>query len=280
MKNILLSASLLAATLGCASVFAADAPASAKEAQVAPAKPIRVLAFSATHNYRHGGQIAASYAMLRDFAKAGDIVLDTHSGEKAEVFTDEVLKNVDVIVFLHTTETLEKPLLNKEQRAAFEAFIKRGGGWVGIHGASDMGYDWPFFTEMLGAHFLCHPPEQTADMHVVNGEHPATRHLPDVFRHYEEIYNFDANIHGKPGFTELITVDEKTYNPAGHYKAVDGKDTPFKGMGANHPLAWTHDYAGGRCFYTELGHTGRSYSRPWFRQHVLGGIQWAAGRDK
>ena len=48
-------------------------------------------------------------------------------------------------------------------------------------------------------------------------------------------------------------------------------------MGADHPIAWCQDYEGGRSWYTGGGHTDESYAEPPFRQHLLGGIQTAAG---
>ena len=47
--------------------------------------------------------------------------------------------------------------------------------------------------------------------------------------------------------------------------------------GDNHPMAWYHDYDGGRAFYTELGHTKESYTEPNYLKHILGGIQYAIG---
>lgn len=270
MKTTLLLASLLTASFGCFTACAADAPAApVAGAPAAPAKPIRVLAFSKTNGYRHGKPIELAHAMLKDFAKDGGMVIDAHSGEKPEVFTQDVLKDVDVVVFLHTTDNPKNPLLNKEQRAAFEAFIQRGGGWVGVHGASDGGYDWPFLSEMLGAHFKCHPAQQTADLHVVNADHPSTAHLEKTFKHHEEWYSFTDNIHGKPEYMELLRVDEKSYKQPGNGV-----------MGDDHPICWCREYKGGRSWYTELGHTEPQYKQEWFRKHVLGGIQWAAKREK
>ena len=62
----------------------------------------------------------------------------------------------------------------------------------------------------------------------------------------------------------LATLDESTYSGG-----ADGFD---------HPIAWYHDYDGGRAWYTGLGHTDASYSEPLFREHLLGGIQYAAGQ--
>jgi type 1 glutamine amidotransferase len=47
-------------------------------------------------------------------------------------------------------------------------------------------------------------------------------------------------------------------------------------MGPDHPVAWYHQYGGGRAFYTALGHTAESFSEPELLSHLLGGISWAA----
>ncbi len=67
-------------------------------------------------------------------------------------------------------------------------------------------------------------------------------------------------------FLVLISIDEKSYE--------GGKN------GDNHPMAWYHEYDGGRAFYTELGHTDESYADPLYLQHILGGIQYAIGDNK
>jgi uncharacterized protein len=61
----------------------------------------------------------------------------------------------------------------------------------------------------------------------------------------------------------LATLDEKTYSGGT--------------MGDDHPIAWYHDFDGGRAFYTALGHTPESFVEPLFLQHLLGGIEYAAG---
>ncbi len=62
-----------------------------------------------------------------------------------------------------------------------------------------------------------------------------------------------------------MTLDETTYSPGAG------------AMGFDHPISWVQEYQGGRSFYTALGHTAASYSDPLYRQHLLGGIEWAAG---
>src|SRR3954452_1693404 len=45
----------------------------------------------------------------------------------------------------------------------------------------------------------------------------------------------------------------------------------------DHPIAWYHDYDGGRAWSTAGGHTSASYYEPLFRLHLLGGIRYATG---
>jgi type 1 glutamine amidotransferase len=48
-------------------------------------------------------------------------------------------------------------------------------------------------------------------------------------------------------------------------------------MGDHHPIAWAHEYDGGRAFYTAGGHTIESFGEPLFRSHLADGILWADG---
>jgi type 1 glutamine amidotransferase len=41
-------------------------------------------------------------------------------------------------------------------------------------------------------------------------------------------------------------------------------------------MAWSHEFDGGRSFYTALGHTKATFSEPAFEQHLLGGLAWVA----
>ena len=43
------------------------------------------------------------------------------------------------------------------QQAAFERYIQAGGGYAGIHSASDTEYDWAWYGGLVGAYFRDHP---------------------------------------------------------------------------------------------------------------------------
>jgi type 1 glutamine amidotransferase len=217
-------------------------------------KDHRVLVFSKTGGFRHKSIPAGKMAMLKMGAENGFAVDTT---EDASVFTPANLKKYDAVVFLSTTGN---DILNAEQKQAFQQYIRSGGGFVGIHAASDTEYNWEWYGKMVGGYFLSHPKNQTARIQVLDREHVSTRHLPEVWERYDEWYNYKSL---NPNTKVLMNLDEKSYQ--------GGKN------GDHHPIAWYHNYDGGRAWYTGLGHTDESFSEPEFLQHVLGGIQYAMG---
>jgi cytochrome c len=154
-------------------------------------------------------------------------------------------------------------VLDNNGQAAFEKYIQSGGGYVGVHAASDTEYDWPWYNKLVGAQFKSHPKQQEAVLHVVDSNFIATKHLPREWKRWDEWYNF-KNLMLDNTYHVLITIDESSY--------TGGEN------GAFHPMSWYHDFDGGRAFYTELGHTDESYADPLFLKHLLGGINYAMGR--
>jgi cytochrome c len=174
------------------------------------------------------------------------------------VFTANNLQQYRAVVFLLTTGDV----LDATQQAAFETYIRAGGGYVGVHSASDTEYSWPWYGQLVGAYFLSHPANQTATVRVADHVHPSTEHLPDLWVRFDEWYNLQTNPRGRVHV--LATLDERTYAPGSG------------AMGFDHPIAWCQEFDGGRSWYTAGGHTSESYSEPLFQQHLLGGIEWAA----
>ena len=219
-------------------------------------KQKKILVFSKTAGYRHSSAIQSGKKEIPLLGIKNNFTVDTT--ESPEAFTTENLKQYSAVIFLCTTGNV----LNDEQQKAFEQFIRSGGGYVGLHSASDTEYDWPWFGELTGAYFKNHPRQQEAVFNVVDNEHISTSHLPKVWKRFDELYNFkwigvDIKV--------LITIDENSYTGGGN--------------GDYHPMSWYHDFDGGRSFYTALGHDNKSYEDPLFMQHVLGGIQYVMGVD-
>jgi type 1 glutamine amidotransferase len=218
---------------------------------------LAILVFSKTAAYRHESIPDG----IRALEELGDeLGLTVSKTEDASAFTDERLARFDAVVFLMTTGDV----LDAEQEAAFERFMKKGKGYVGIHSASDTEYDWPFYGNLVGAYFQSHPEIQRASYAVEDRTHPATRDLPSPWIRTDEHYSFRSNPRAK--VRVLVSLDEKSYDA--------GKDA----MG-DHPVVWCQELeGGGRSFYTALGHTREAYSDPVFRKHLASAIAWAASR--
>ena len=214
------------------------------------ADELKVLVFSKTKGFRHDS-IEVGTQALKEIGKEAGWAVD--ATEDSTLFNDDTLKKYRAVVWLNTTGDV----LDEAQQGAFERFIKAGGGYAGVHSASDTEYDWAWYGKLVGAYFKSHPNQQKAKLNVVDKKHPATAHLPDVWERKDEWYNFK-----KPptGVNVLIKIDEKSYDPGG------------SANGDNHPVCWFHEIDAGRSFYTAGGHTKESYSEPEFVQHLLGGM--------
>jgi type 1 glutamine amidotransferase len=218
-----------------------------------------VLVFSKTAAFRHGSIPAGQAAIEKLGAENGFTVTLTESSAD---FNDANLAKYEAVVWLSTTGNV----LDDAQQASFERYIEAGGGYVGIHAASDTEYDWPWYGGLVGAYFNGHPAQQTATVKVMGRGNPSTAHLPNRWTRFDEWYNFRNYTDGS--VRVLARLDEKTY------------DAGRTAMGEDHPIAWCHPYDGGRAWYTGMGHTDASYSEPAFLEHVLGGIEQVAGVAK
>jgi cytochrome c len=215
----------------------------------------QALVFSKTAGFRHAS-IANAVTAIRQLAAEHDF--SVYATEDASVFTGENLHNYRVVIFALTTGDV----LDESQQAAFERYIRAGGGYVGIHSASDTEYEWPWYGGLVGAYFAGHGAVEPGTVTVADRVHPATAGLPEKWVRTDEWYRFKAN--PRETVHVLATLDETTTQTS-------------SGMGADHPIAWCQEYNGGRSFYTAGGHTPESYDEPGFLAHLLKGIQTAAG---
>ena len=222
----------------------------------AAAERPRILVFSKTSGYRHGS-IPFGHAALDKLGAEQGFTAD-HT-ENSAAFTEANLARYRAVVFLNTTGNV----LNPAQQNAFERYIQAGGGFVGIHAAADTEYAWPWYDQLMGAHFASHPnlPNvRSANVRITNIRAAATAGLPEVWARTDEWYNYRAFY---PGLQVLAELDEESYEG---------------GMnGASHPIMWQHEFDGGRAFYTGGGHTDGSFTEPLFVQHLWGGLQFAMG---
>lgn len=223
------------------------------------ALPKRVLVFSKTKGWNHTS-IPAGIAALQKLGQAHNFRVDTT--KNAGYFTDDSLRHYQAVVFLSTTGNV----LDQSQQAAFERYIQAGGGYMGIHAAADTEYDWPWYNKLVGGYFSSHPSQpnvRKATVDVTDKTHPATAHLPSRWERTDEWYNYRSLY---TGLHVLASLDENTYEGGTN--------------GSNHPIAWYHEFDGGRAFYTGGGHTDESYTEPLFVQHLLSALTWTMDSNK
>jgi len=228
-----------------------------------PLGPPRILVFSKTAGFHHASIVDGNAAILQ-MGKENQFDVDTTTD--ASRFVDDSLKQYAAIVFLSTTGNV----LDYRQRVALERYIQAGGGFVGIHAAADCEYDWHWYGRLVGGYFFDHPgihdsfPNvQEGVLEVVDSSNDATKFLPKPWKRTDEFYSYKEL---NPDVHVLLKIDETSYK-GGHK------------MG-NHPMAWYHEYDGGRAFYTELGHTPESYHEENYLKHLLAGIRYAIGDNE
>jgi len=218
----------------------------------------KVLIFSLTKGYHHAS-IADGITAITQWGH--EIEFDTDTTTDPAKFTDDNLKKYKALIFLSPTGN---GFFNDEQKAALQKYIHNGGGFVGIHAATDCLYDWEWYGKLVGAYFTKHPKIQQATLHVLDNKHMSTKGLPATWVHTDEWYNF-KNI--SPDIKVLITVDKKSY--------TGGEN------GDVHPISWYQNFEGGKVFYTALGHTKEDFTiDTLFKQHLLAGIKYALSRKK
>lgn len=229
--------------------------------EAAAAERVRVLLFSHSTGYRHDSIEPGVSAIKALGAREG---LEVTATEDPDVFTAERLKAFDVVLLLSTSTDPKKPeseWFRGARGEAFQAFVRRGGGVVGVHAASDSHYHWPWYGRLIGGRFASHPPgTPEGALQVRDADHPSTRGLPQTFRRTDEWYVFGDY---DPTSRLLVTLDPQSIGSA------DVNPDP---------ISWAHEFEGGRVFYTAMGHTKETYADPLFLQHLAGGVRWAARR--
>ncbi|SPQ24985.1 ad930b5e-9406-4722-99ed-69a87e583577 [Thermothielavioides terrestris] len=237
--------------------------------------PFKILIFSRTTAYRHDSIPAGIRALHRlaaascSAAAAGPESFTADDSEDPSVFTAASLAAYRVIVLLQCSGEF----LDGQQLDALKGFVRSGGGVVAVHCASFAMQSSEWYGRLVGAVFDNHPEPQLGRLEITDPGHPIMtcrcagsqqEERPIGERTWlDEWYNFKTHPRAaNDDLHVLLTVDEKSYHGGAH--------------GDDHPVAWCHDFDGGRCFYTSLGHFDEAYEDDWYMGQLLGGILWAA----
>lgn len=224
-------------------------------ASAAHAEQFCVLVFSKTAGWHHDS-VNAGVTAIQELGKLHDCNV-FWTEDAGRVMNARELAKYKAVIFLLTTGDV----LDDKQQAAFEGYIKAGGGYVGVHSASDTEYGWPWYTTMVGHMFQTHPAIQTAVLKVEERNFPGMERFAKRNLFTDEWYQFGPPL--SKNLKYLLTVDEATYTVA---PRPAGKTA--SGMGAFHPISWYQDYDNGRAFHTALGHLPATYRDAVFLHHL------------
>jgi type 1 glutamine amidotransferase len=172
--------------------------------------------------------------------------------------------------------------LNATEFANLQAYMRAGGGFVAIHGATDSMQNVPWYMDLVGAGFTNHggnsggiliDTESGGHVEFVNADpaSAANSAFPARFLTVEELYNTNRNP------AELGIVHPLVYENEDTLVGQLGYSTGALMNSDEHAMVWCRNFDGGRSFTTTLGHSWQFATEPWFVQQLLAAVKWTAG---
>lgn len=222
----------------------------------------RILYFTRSAGYRHE-VLPLSKAILTQLGRSSGVFEVTATEDTSE-FSAENLKRYAVVIFYTSGEL---PMSGAEKSALLE-FVRSGGGFVGVHSATDTFYTWPDYLDLIGGYFNDHPWHQAVTIKVVDPGDPLVAFLGSSLQIEDEIYqisDFDYS-----GSRVLLRLD-----PSSVDLGKPGVHQRFYGW----PLAWTRFYGKGRVFYTALGHEASVWQDARYQRILTNAILWSIRRS-
>ncbi len=210
---------------------------------------------TATAGFRHDS-IPTARQVMSDLA-AGSGAFSVTATEDLRTISTTALASVDVLMFALTSGELP---FDAAQKDAIRAFVENGGGFIGVHSASDTLYNWPDYGRIVGAYFKEHPWVQEAAVVVEDGAHPIDAGIPGSFRLREEYYTFREN--PRPAVHVLLSLDAASVGAQGDF-----------------PLAWTQTIGRGRSYYNALGHFDDTWRDARFQSQMINAVAWTGKRN-
>ena len=233
----------MAAAAGCSGKSTSDA-----------AGP-RILVYTRTLGFRHDS-ISAALAAVRDMA--GREHLGVVATEDPAQFRPDLLRGVSAVVFLHTTGEV----LDPAGQDALQAYVRGGGGFLGIHSAADTGHGWPWYLDLLGAEFVRHPAIRAGDAGP-RGCGPSRLGCPSGS------LDADGRVVRLPRLAESARARCSSRSTSRATRAAAWEATTrWRGATSSRAAAPPTPPSAIRR---------KSWSEPLFLEHVRGALRWAAG---
>lgn len=219
-------------------------------------RPARVLYFTHAAGFRHE-VIPASRQILKEIGEIPPS-FEVVASDDVSVFTTENLRRFGAVMFFTTGEL---PMSDVQKRA-LTAFVGNGGGFIGVHSATDTFYQWPEYGKLIGGYFDQHPWHQQVRI-LVDRSDPLVSSIGPQLVLSDEIYQIRDFAGGSQVLLRLdpssvdLTHDNVHRHPWGW------------------PLAWRRSYGHGRVFYTALGHEEAVWRHPAFQTLLHNAVEWA-----
>jgi len=224
------------------------------------AAPQKLLYFSCTEGFRHSAAWYAKPIVTELGEQSG--AFRVICSEDPRVIDPVFLADTACVVFGNVTGSV----LNEAQKAALLEYVRGGGGFVGIHAATDAHYDWPEYRDLIGGWFDGHPWTEQVTVRIEVPEHPACRPVPSPWVINDEIYQHRD--WSRDDVCVLMSLD-----PNGTDFAKDG----IKRADLDFGICWCKQFGQGRSIYTALGHREEVWDDPVYQAHLLNCILWAMG---
>jgi len=236
---------------------------------VAGSSPSRVLYLTQSAAFEHPVLTHSEGVMTRIGTESGQF--DVTVSHDASMIDAESLSRFDAVIFFTTGELP----MDATQKAALLNYVRNGGGFVGVHSATDTFYEWPEYLALIGGYFDGHPWRQEVTVDVEDQVHPSTKHLGESFQIDDEIYQFRSWARSRVHVLLSLDVESVDMSAAGNdcsrtFSCINRTDGDFA-------LAWTRQEGAGRVFYTALGHRPEVWDDARYQRHLVEGITWAMG---
>jgi uncharacterized protein len=283
---------------------AAMAVALPASAAVKPKQPRRVLVLNKCVGYVTSSIPLATTMIQMIGDKTGAWSAD--AAWDGDAINAENLKKYDVILLNSTTGAfLDDPndqTVTAMRRKALLDFVRGGKGLVGLHGSCDSYRaqtprpaagaaptpageaarptptqpvsSWPEYTRMMGGLFKWHWVNQLCNIKIDDPTSPINASFKgQPYQITDETYTYGQDSFSRENVHVLTSIDyskmsdeDKAKEPAAT-KRTDG----------DYAISWTRREGQGRVFYEAHGHMHHVYTMtPWI-EHVIAGIQYAAG---
>lgn len=177
---------------------------------------------------------------------------------------------------------------SKETNDAFEAYVRKGGGFVSYHAADNAFPEWPQYNEMIAVGGWGNRKEASGPYMRFRDGKMVVEQKPGPGGHHGKRHEFVITVRdpkhpvnkGLPP-KWMHAIDELYDSLRGPAKNVTLLATAFSapetgGTGEEEPMLFTIQYGKGRVFHTTLGHDVAAMRCVGFIATFLRGSEWAA----